>query len=341
MSAVRHPAPEPRYPGKPLITAWPAVSIVIEWENARLSELGRTRRMLSALAAQLAELVPGMPAAPELILLHDAGAVDPALIRSCVETAFAAGPAVSLRIEATQGAGYYVQKNLGAALAAREILLFLDSDVVPEPGWLRTLLGSFADPALSIVCGNTYIEPEGLYAKAFAAFWFFPLRSEDATLRETHAFFANNVAFRRDLFLRNRFPDLPLLRGQCAVLSDGLRRGGTPIHLHGGARVAHPPPKGLGHYLRRALCEGHDIIQLQRLGKTMPGGGMPWGPLRRFGASFGHARRSLRAHRGALGLRRGEVPLALAVAGGYLVTRAAGEVLGRLASGFVRRRLAV
>jgi mycofactocin glycosyltransferase len=41
-------------------------------------------------------------------------------------------------------------RNTGAAAAAGELVAFLDSDVVPAPGWLEPLLGHLADPAVAL-----------------------------------------------------------------------------------------------------------------------------------------------------------------------------------------------
>jgi hypothetical protein len=147
--------------------------------------------------------------------------------------------------------------------------LFLDCDVIPEPDWLRCLLGSFCDPRVSVVGGGTYVALDDLLGKAFALFWFFPLRDEANELAATDSFFANNVAFRREVFERLPFPDSFVYRGRCCLLAAELRNRGVRIFRHRGARVSHPPPKGIVHFVLRALCEGHDEIVL---GRSRPGG---------------------------------------------------------------------
>jgi hypothetical protein len=317
-------------------SAFPSVSIIIEWENARLSELGRTRRMLAALAAQLPDIAP---ASAELIVLHDAEAVPPALIQDLLREAFGAAPP-PLQLIPTHDSQYYRQKNHGASLARHEVVLFLDSDVVPEPGWLAALLGHLSDPAVGVVGGNTYIEPDSLYARAFALFWFFPLREVTAETRDTTHFFANNVAFRRALFARHGFPELPLMRGQCGVLAATLRAAGHGLLIETRARVSHPAPNGGAHFLRRALCDGHDTIQRHRLGLGVRGG-LPFGTVSRLGRGLRDSARRIAAGRRAVGLGPAGALAALGVAGAYLLLAACGEVLGRLAPGLVRRHLAV
>lgn len=85
------------------------------------------------------------------------------------------------------------------------MIVFLDSDVIPEEGWLAGLLRAFRNPAVQVVCGGTYISLEGLYSKTVALFWFFPLREEgdglcqtDSSLRTTSPFGArclNQIPF--------------------------------------------------------------------------------------------------------------------------------------------------
>jgi hypothetical protein len=82
-------------------------SVVIEWENALLSELGRTREMLKQLHEQLTEAVEARYPNPEIIILYDKEAVDQQLIEEVVEEAaeLEAWPA-DMRIIPTRGLEY-------------------------------------------------------------------------------------------------------------------------------------------------------------------------------------------------------------------------------------------
>ncbi len=241
----------------------PSFSAVVEWENAKLSGAARATRMLCELAGQTRQLSDRFDERPELILLYEKGDVDPEAIERAVRQAFGAEPPLEVRYHATEGSNYYGQKNIGAELATRDYLLFLDSDVVPEPGWLQALLGSIR-PGVEVVAGSTYVDPSSFFGRAFALFWFFPPRSAIGGLHESDNFFANNVVFRRDLFLAYRFPDLPLYRGHCAALGVQLRRNGIRLFVRADARVAHPPPNPQ-HFVHRALSEGYDLAIRARL----------------------------------------------------------------------------
>ncbi|MDR7303985.1 mycofactocin biosynthesis glycosyltransferase MftF [Haloactinomyces albus] len=58
-------------------------------------------------------------------------------------------PGAALRHE--EPAGPAVARNSGWRLAHTEFVAFLDSDAVPEPGWLERILPQFADPAVAAV----------------------------------------------------------------------------------------------------------------------------------------------------------------------------------------------
>jgi glycosyltransferase involved in cell wall biosynthesis len=245
------------------VRRFPSFSAIVEWENARLAGNARAIRTLRELCRQIRELTDEVDERPELIILYEKGVVKPATIETALSSASAGDAPVDVRLHATEGSNYYGQKNEGAELASREYLLFLDSDVVPEEGWLRALLGSL-QAGVDVVAGSTYVEPDSFIGRAFGLFWFFPLRSPARGLIETRFFFANNVIFRRELFLDYKFPDLPLYRGHCTALGNRLLRQGVRLYQQTNARVAHPPPNGT-HFIHRALSEGHDVAMRARL----------------------------------------------------------------------------
>ena len=93
-------------------------------------------------AAGLARLRAALPAGVAVVVVDD-GSTDPAAIRA------AAGPgATVLRHERSRGPA--AARNTGLAVARTDLVALLDSDVVPEPGWLDPLLAAFADPAVGL-----------------------------------------------------------------------------------------------------------------------------------------------------------------------------------------------
>ena len=240
------------------MTRYPGLSVIMEWENAKLAEADRAADMLECVSGQIAALADRFADPAEILILHDPEAIDSSALKQFVELAWNPEARAEIRIEAAHDLEYYEQKNLGATLATRPWLCFIDSDVVPEEGWLETLLEARRTSNAVIVGGQTYVEPVSLLDRAFALFWFFPPRSPATEAFESDRFFANNFLIERETFLRAPFPDSDLVRGRCYVLADQLRKTGEQIEICPAARVSHPPPNGLGHFLKRAVIDGHD-----------------------------------------------------------------------------------
>lgn len=243
----------------------PTFSLVIEWENVKLSDVDRARRMLRALEGQLRGLRSLFLETPEIWFLHDRHEIDAKGLQEMVGEAFPDPTLAVIHFEPTLDADYYEQKNVGAALAKGDVVVFLDSDVIPQDGWLAGLLDALADPAVEVVGGNTSIELDSFVSRAFALFWFFPLRTGKSGLRPSNHFFANNVAFRRELIRSMPFPRLPVLRGSCTILAQQLLAEGHAIRMNESCRVTHPPPNGYAHVFRRAMAQGHDDLLLGNL----------------------------------------------------------------------------
>ncbi|KGH46754.1 glycosyl transferase family 2 [Modestobacter caceresii] len=93
-------------------------------------------RLLAALRAD-----PGTAGCPVVVV--DDGSADPAAV-----AAVAAGTRL-LRHEHARGPA--AARNAGLRVADTDAVAFVDSDCVPEPGWLATLAGHLADPRLALV----------------------------------------------------------------------------------------------------------------------------------------------------------------------------------------------
>jgi glycosyltransferase involved in cell wall biosynthesis len=302
----------------------PIATILVEWENVLRAEASRAARMLARVAADAARVeVPC-----EVLVAFDPARVDAAAANAFVAAHFRAPdspadapPPAAVRFFAAPGRRYYGLRNAAAADARGEWILCLDSDVVPEPGWLDAMCAAIrARPTAKIIGGATHLDPEGIVGKAFAAGWFFPLRSDDDALDDdVESFFANNVTFRREAFLASPYPEDPAsgeTRNACRRLAAAWRAAGTPIYRAGAARAAHPAPYGFGAVLVRGLAEGRDeAVAWERRGR---------GRLRRLlrACAFSANRlvrgcRRLVRERRRLSLRRHEAPLAAAVIGVY------------------------
>ena len=124
----------------------PAVTIVIEWENAIDVEDKWTRAAMSALERELAAIGPRMSAKPRITYLYDKNNVPAGTIEQALETtAPKLRKLADLEILPTDGLTYYKLKNFGIGRAKTEISIMLDSDAAPQLGWLEGLLRPFAD----------------------------------------------------------------------------------------------------------------------------------------------------------------------------------------------------
>lgn len=237
------------------------ISVIIEWENAKLSDLGRAERMLAELGRQMAEAARKRDLKAELIVLYDSDEVDVNVPQTAISTQIdsAQWPG-TIQLAPALGQRYYEQKNTGAKLARGEILIFLDSDVVPDQGWLEGLLRAMESPEVGFVGGETYHAVDSFHDKVFAAFWTFTTRRPSRGLYRYKNFYANNLAVRRELFLAHPFPDAPAYRGQCSELAKTLRSEHVPIHRQGDSTVSHPPPEGIRTFMVRAICQGYDAV---------------------------------------------------------------------------------
>lgn len=338
----------------------PRLTVVIEWENVVFSELERTRRMMRALREQAGQLLaptagkaetpasrtPALLAGPiEVLILFDEEAIAADSVLDTVDEVLGAGDGVlEIRIEAAPGLHYYDIKNLGARRASGELLLFLDSDVIPEPGWLRHLVAAARHEQVRVVGGDAFIAPENLVSKAFSVFWFFNAPSVvcppgQPTLQPHRKFFANNVLFECATFLAHPFPKMRdgMTRGACVQLARQLELAGIPVYREPRARVSHPAPNGWRHFLVRAMAQGRDRVFWEqgnfglrqslwdlrcRLRKL-------WGALR-----DGASRRQYK-------ITLAETPAIFGIGLLYFGTRLVGEIVALYFPGFVEKKFRI
>lgn len=297
-----------------------SMSIIIELENLLKSDPRRAERLFERLVAQMRPL----DVAFEVLVLHDpddvtADAVEALLLRSGVAPA-------EVTIVPAPGKRYYELKNLGAERARGELVLFVDSDLIPEEGFLRSMIGAFDDPEVEVVAASPYVDPcRTLFEKSFALFWLFPLRSQGGPLEPIREYAANSVAFRRELFLRQPFPDSPCYRRQCALQAKALMAEGHQLWGNPEARVQHPPPRTWRDAIARALREGRDRYFDRRMSGTAPAKN-PVTAARGMQRSMSALGERMRRHAARVGLSQREMPAALAIAATYELAVRAGFV---------------
>ena len=122
------------------------MAVVVPARNAA----GSLADCLEALRTQQ---VPGERG--ELIVVDDCSTDDTAKI------AAARGAQVLM----ADGRGPAAARNLGARAARDEILIFLDADTAPEPGWLDAMLEPFKDATIVAVKGRYVTQQHGVVAR--------------------------------------------------------------------------------------------------------------------------------------------------------------------------------
>jgi mycofactocin system glycosyltransferase len=92
----------------------------------------------------LRRLLAALPDGIGGVVVVDDGSADESAVRGVAESV---GAQV---LRHGQARGPAAARNAGLAAATTPLVAFLDSDVVPEPGWLPPLLARFADPAVAL-----------------------------------------------------------------------------------------------------------------------------------------------------------------------------------------------
>ncbi|MGY5883825.1 glycosyltransferase [Modestobacter lacusdianchii] len=119
----------------------PDVTVVVPVRN-RTAGLAR---LLTALRAD-----PGTAGCPVVVV--DDGSAEPSAVVA------AAGDARVVRHDTARGPA--AARNAGLRAAGTALVAFVDSDCVPEPGWLAVLAGHLADPRLALVAPRiTALDP--------------------------------------------------------------------------------------------------------------------------------------------------------------------------------------
>jgi glycosyltransferase involved in cell wall biosynthesis len=235
------------------------ISILLEWENAILSELDRTRLLLQAVFSQ----TQGRSEQFELLVLHNSKQVEKEFISTFISDVIEENGFVStipIAVINVDDAHYFQLKNRGVELAKGEKIIFFDSDIIPQEGWFDAIMEASNQYPNAIISGCSYIDNSDLTGKAFALSWFFPLPPADTQLNEVSLIFSNNYLAPRDLMLSNPYPHMEegVTRGADTLLWKRLRNQEIKLMTHNGARASHPAPNGMIHVCKRGFAEGRD-----------------------------------------------------------------------------------
>ncbi|TPM31662.1 glycosyltransferase [Mesorhizobium sp. B2-3-5] len=233
-------------------------SIVVEMENAKSIDWDEIGVGLKALAREIAAVSANGLGWPTVVISHSGAMSDSnALRHEIAAEAPELGQVADLVFTAFPGGRYYDLKNNGMLATHGNVVIFTDSDVVAESGWLSGLLEPFADPEIICVNGYTYLSHDDFFSRTFALIWFFPMARGDKRFASKRAINANNVGFRREWIFDHPFPRHNGFKVSCTLLMHKLLREGHKIH-NVNARVYHYSPRGWRFFYWRALVTGRD-----------------------------------------------------------------------------------
>lgn len=231
-------------------------ALVLETTNLRGGDdLARAVRSLVRLFERLRQQSLAPASLAEIVLTHD-GLDAPA------QRALTGALGAPIRfVEVDPESGYYEAKNTGFEATTSDVVAFADTDCLPDRRWLERLLAPFADPSTQVVAGRTTYRDDVLGAAASAIdFMYFTGPLGDHTTRN---FYANNVAFRRDVFARFRYQPAPgIYRGHCQRLGLALAEARIPIRFVPEARTEHRFPDSRRELLKLRLLRGADTVDM-------------------------------------------------------------------------------
>jgi glycosyltransferase involved in cell wall biosynthesis len=187
------------------------------------------------------------------VLVLDNGSAD-GTPEACAERAL--GSSVPVRIERVDGRVGRV-RNVGAKLAAGEIIAYTDSDCVPTRRWLSEGIRPFADSRVGVVTGATLPEDPPPYEP-----WHATMEVTD----QTWHFESCNIFFRREALLAcGGFDDDLGHFGEDTIAGWAMLRAGWEASFVPDALVHHDVTyPGRGWHLRRVQKYGKVAAVVRR-----------------------------------------------------------------------------
>jgi glycosyltransferase involved in cell wall biosynthesis len=188
-----------------------------------------------------------------------------------------------LRHEHLAESGLSRARNHGIEVARGDVLLFLDDDAEPRPGWFRALIGAFDDPNVAGAGGPSQLvwpggEPSWATEEQCTLFSAFDLGGPGRFFEPGHHPFGVNMAVRREWAEKLGGFSSGLGRRGASLLSNEelvffarLAELGGRSWYEPGAQVLHHVPddrRSRVWLLRRAWAQGRSDVRARRLGSA-------------------------------------------------------------------------
>lgn len=219
------------------------VSVLLEFENARFTADSFTAMVLDAIAREVSS-ARSRELRIELLVLYDNTLTPEADVSAVLDRLRASGLGEEVRAIGHPTALYYELKNVGVRAARGEIVVGIDSDVRPEPGWLAVLLDAQRRyPEQPFLLGHTYFRVTDPFSRAYAlSAHYFPLRHEGGGgVCRWKGLWVNNFISTKSFLLEEPFGTTPcdVARGGCLDFDRRLRTRGIFPHVVHDAKAEH------------------------------------------------------------------------------------------------------
>ena len=240
------------------------ISIVIELENCSLHYSEFNENLIQQLLSIKKQLVKTQYEF-EILICFSTTTINSVLLENTRKFAEKNFFPSQLKFLSFDHASYYQLKNYGADSSQGNIIIFLDSDVTTDLNWVANLLKPFEENKdIKVVAGRTELKAQNTIQYSQLLVTFFDNYKNVNNFDVTKNFFANNVAFKKELFLKYKFPiNQQTARTSCCQLAQNLSLDNIKIHKQHQAIVYHRSASSLSELLLRSVIEGRDQTMLK------------------------------------------------------------------------------
>ncbi len=230
------------------------IALILETNNLRRGADSDAAHTLERLFAHLDAQSFALGKLAEIVVTHDGVSED---TRRRVE---AKARRALHWVEIPETANYYEAKNRGFEASKSPVVVFADADCWPDRHWLETITQPFEQGLVEVVAGRTRYRDDVLGRAVSLLDFLYVERPRENGVRFTRNFYANNVAFRRDVFERWHYDTSEaFFRGHCQTLGLRLDRAGVRIVFANDAVTDHRFPDTLTELLELRMYRGRDL----------------------------------------------------------------------------------